>query len=98
MKFKELFDEISEQTTKTMCEHMAEEADVKDRKKNLNFIIKRELQISLWRPNSMIFAQVLFPRKLTYSTESRLFARNQNPVQKGRIWPKIGVLQLPLNI
>jgi hypothetical protein len=39
MKFKELFDEISQQTTKTMCGHMAEEADVKDREKNLKIII-----------------------------------------------------------
>jgi len=39
MKFKEIFDDISQWTTKTMFEHMAEEANVKDREKNLNFII-----------------------------------------------------------
>ena len=39
MKFKEIFDEISQRTTKTMCEHIAEEAYVKDREKNLKFII-----------------------------------------------------------
>ena len=39
MKFKELFDEISRRTTKTMCEHIAEEADVKYREKNLKIII-----------------------------------------------------------
>jgi hypothetical protein len=39
MKFKELFDEISQRTTKTMCEHMPEEADMKDREKNLKIII-----------------------------------------------------------
>ena len=39
MKFKEIFDDILQQTTKTMCGHMAEEADVKDREKNLKLII-----------------------------------------------------------
>ena len=39
MKFKELFDGISQQTTKTMCRHIAEEADVKYREKNLKIII-----------------------------------------------------------
>ena len=39
MRFKEIFDDISQQTTKTMCEHMAEEADVKYREKNLKIII-----------------------------------------------------------
>jgi hypothetical protein len=39
MKFKELFDEILQQMTKTMCWHMAEAADVKYREKNLKIII-----------------------------------------------------------
>ena len=34
MKFEEIFDDISQRTTKTICVHMAEEADVKDREKN----------------------------------------------------------------
>ena len=39
MKFKEIFDEISQLTTNTMCGHIAEEADVKYREKNLKIII-----------------------------------------------------------
>jgi len=39
MRFKELFDEILQQTTKTMCRHMTEEVDVKDREKNLKIIV-----------------------------------------------------------
>ena len=39
MDFKELFDEIPQRTAKTMCEHMSEKANVKDREKNLKIII-----------------------------------------------------------
>ncbi len=39
MKFKEHFDEISRRTTKTMCGHIAEEADVKYREMNLKITI-----------------------------------------------------------
>jgi hypothetical protein len=39
MKFKEIFDEISQRMTKTMCGHIAEEIDVKYREKNLKVII-----------------------------------------------------------
>ena len=35
-------------------------------------------------------------RKLTYLVESRQLAKNANPRAKARIWPQIGVLQLPL--
>ena len=39
MIFKEIFDAISQRATKTMCQHMAEEIDVKEHEKNLNGII-----------------------------------------------------------
>lgn len=44
----------------------------------------------------MIFVQVRLLHKLTYSIKSRLFAQNQNPGQKVRVWAQIGVLQFPL--
>src|SRR3989344_4468664 len=43
----------------------------------------------------MIFAQVRFPRKSPTLNRVCQFARNPNPVRKGRGWAKIGVLQLP---
>ena len=39
-KFKEIFDEILQQTTQTMCVHMAKEADVKAREKVFEFFYK----------------------------------------------------------
>ena len=42
MKFEEIFDDFSQRATKTMCVHMAEEADVKDREKNSNCITNTE--------------------------------------------------------
>ena len=44
----------------------------------------------------MILPAVRLLRKLTYSIESRRLAKNANPAAKARIWPQIGVLQLPL--
>lgn len=59
---------------------------------------KRDLQYSLWRPNSMILPLVRLLRKLTYLAESRRLAKKANPVAKARIWTQIGVLQIPRNI
>ncbi len=54
----------------------------------------------------MIFGQGRFLRNLThlgtYSAQSRpkvcQVAQNPDPAQKARIWPQMGVLQLPLHL
>src|ERR1700733_3177198 len=48
----------------------------------------RELQNSLWEPNSMIFSRRPFFRKLTYMVECRQFAKKRPARKKREFGPK----------